>query len=122
MPGFVLPAANPLKNKQGWTICHDNYHRREDLAKISDFSESGLVLPNIRSTNGSYLEWQLRPLAHEMGHILLQVGDEHVDPAIYPTNLMTKNSAGDDLTPAQYKIALDYDKAKPDTSYFVVEE
>ena len=117
-----IPSVQPLIDRPGATICRDDYFRRVDLIRISDPSESGIILKNKRSNTGFYPEDERRTLAHELGHILLQIGFEHVSGNTYPTNLMTWNADGDDLTVNQFKIALDFDKAKPADSYFIVEE
>jgi len=88
--------------------------------KVTDPSQSGLVLTNLRfGDSGNYSEFQARMLAHEIGHIILQPENEHFPD---PKNLMSSSATGDELTATQFILALNYNNTKVPDSNFVIEE
>lgn len=109
-----------LKDLRGAALSSAKYYSRGTGQRINDKNESGLVLTNIPDVPEFISDVERRLLAHALGHILLQTGDDHVLTA--PPNVMNDQAAGENILPSQMKIIYDYDKKKASDSFFIVEE
>lgn len=108
----------------GWTSTSDDVYKREmSPSKIDDLNESDIVLINPSyDSPGVFGLFKRSYLAHEIGHALMQYGDEHKwDGVPLPTdNLMSKASVDVKLTPSQFIHALGFNKPFPNR--FLIEE
>jgi len=109
-----------LKDLRGAALSSIRYYSRSLGQKINDKNESGIVLTNIPELPDDIVQTDRRLLAHELGHFLLQTGDDHVYTA--PPNVMNDFAPGENILPTQMRIIFDYDKAKNPDSFFIVEE
>lgn len=91
---------------------------------LNNVSEGGIFLPGIfPNSEGGYDLDKEKILAHEIGHLIIDVGDEHDFFVSGPENLMWWNtSGGEKLEPEQFIEALDYGKNKTAENFFLVEE
>ncbi|KAF1081566.1 MAG: hypothetical protein GQF41_2372 [Candidatus Rifleibacterium amylolyticum] len=116
----IEPEPVEIKDLSGAAISSVRYYSRGTGQKINDKTESGIVITNISELPGDIPDTDRRLLAHELGHILLQTGDDHVLTS--PPNVMNDFAAGENILPSQIKIIYDYDKKKNPDSFFIVEE
>lgn len=113
----LLPAS-------AFTISKNEYS--QPRAPISDFDQSGILIAKFE--NIPYPPQTLRvqdsDLAHELGHLLMEYGEEH-DPhpvlqiPLEPDNLMRRLPTGDLLAAWQFFLVLDYESTK--TEFFLQE-
>jgi len=108
----------------GWTSSSDDVYKREmSPSKIDDLNESNIALINPKyDSPGVYGLFKQSYLAHEIGHALMQYGDEHKWEGVpLPTdNLMSKASVDVKLTSGQFIHALGFNKPTPNR--FLIEE
>ena len=110
---------NPLgSHPGGWTVSSDDSFLRQSMPqKVSEGQDSAIFLinPEINSATSTHL-FLSRYFAHELGHILIQSGNEHtvdgqIDGNPWPTtNLMSETNQADLLVPRQLIQALGYEK------------
>ncbi len=115
----------PITIGGGWAASNNEIYRRKkpEAEKISDSDESGigLLIPN---TSSDFIK---RHLAHEVGHMLIQNGDEHYidgskpNGAVTGSNLMNQYNTDNVLDLNQWVCALGYNKA-PASITFISEE
>lgn len=125
IPDFPLPHVGFLPNT-AWTIDSNGAKDfAEPGALLDDSLKSGIFVKRITPpfTNGFK-----RVLAHEIGHTLIQTGDEHfldgISKPLPPGNLMEGGgiAEGLDLLPAQYISILNLNGKKPNRAIFIWEE
>jgi hypothetical protein len=115
---------NPMTNAPdeplgGWTACkEDSFLRQLSPPSINDQTQSGIALSNPITSGPD----KVVHLAHEIGHILIQHGDEHNNEGAPwpPDNLMIFGGTGQKLEPIQFIHALRLNRA--DSNNFLVEE
>jgi hypothetical protein len=111
--GFSPSSDDALKIKDG------------GLVELVDHSNAGIVLRNFGKLvgNGKRLPGVFnRVLAHEIGHLLIQNGDEHkTDIQNDPNNLMLHAMDGENINPLQFLRVLDHNFKKKPTSFFILE-
>lgn len=95
----------------GWTVCKKNYFKRLEIEeRITDSAEAQICLgTRLINPNDPFYH---RTLAHEIGHLLIQSQDEHVDFGVGSDtyNIMNQFHKGNQLNPQQLIEALGYHK------------
>ncbi|MEW5993065.1 MAG: hypothetical protein AB1744_01550, partial [Candidatus Zixiibacteriota bacterium] len=117
-------AQNPLPELvPGYTIYKAKYCNRQTLQRISDYKDSGILI-SLRKNLHSPRDNSPLNLSHELGHILLNYGNEHDGipgfGGLPSDNLMLSAPVANKLLPQQLCIVLDYENKK--SEFFVVEE
>lgn len=124
-PAFYPDIDNPEFNEMsGVAINTGEYYDFDSHAILSDRNRSGIAIKNVMSP---FTLSHKRVLAHEIGHILIQNGDEHfldgVQTPLPADNLMNGgNSTGLGLLPSQYISIFNLDGKKTTRTSLIVEE
>jgi hypothetical protein len=115
------PTVKEFFPNDGIGITQNEFFARNTVEKIIDHNEAGIILHLKESRSPFYREYILPTLlSHEIGHVLLQTGEEHVEDS---QNIMFSGmKRGQHVYPSQYSSILDYQNEKPITSIFIVEE
>ena len=98
----------------GFTISMDEFRSLPTLNPIDDYTESGVLIPKISDNPKRIASFDL---AHELGHILMEYGQEHgphpeIGIKLEADNLMNQGATGVVLAAWQFYLVLDYDSKK----------
>lgn len=119
---YEIPAITPYSlmpipdfvRKSGMGVSADEYFDFNSRLKISDLGKSGVSITNVLCP--SFTTEHKRCLAHEIGHLLIQNGEEHKNMIDNPiSNLMTPEGQGIELNSMQLHRVLRYSETTPNS-------